>query len=63
MHTVFKRLYALLNFQDFTGNNNQYAVVKNKISNPFDAIAVRIVPIEFSGRIALRVELYGCDIK
>ncbi|XP_074633812.1 neuropilin-1a-like [Acropora palmata] len=47
----------------FTGNNNQYAVVKNKISNPFDAIAVRIVPIEFSGRIALRVELYGCDIK
>lgn len=50
-------------FQNFKGNKNQYAVVTNKIANPFEAVAVRILPTDFYGRIALRIELYGCDIK
>lgn len=48
---------------NFTGNKNQNAVVTNKIANPFEATAVRIIPTTFYGRIALRIELYGCDIK
>lgn len=49
--------------QDFQGNTNQYTVAKNKIENPFQAVAVRIIPIAYDGRIALRIELYGCDMK
>ncbi|XP_078380600.1 retinoschisin-like isoform X2 [Oculina patagonica] len=46
----------------FQGNTNKDDVVKNKINNPFQADTVRIIPTAFSGRIALRIELYGCDI-
>ncbi|KAL9963454.1 hypothetical protein ACROYT_G026965 [Oculina patagonica] len=46
----------------FQGNTNKDDVVKNRIGNPFQADTVRIIPTAYHGRIALRVELYGCDV-
>jgi len=48
--------------QRFSGNKNKDDEVKNKITNPFQADTVRIIPTDFSGRIALRIELYGCEV-
>ncbi|KAM7444352.1 hypothetical protein ABFA07_007022 [Porites harrisoni] len=47
---------------DFTGNVDREAVVTNQFENPFETIALRIMPTVWNGRIALRIELYGCDI-
>ncbi|XP_078381344.1 coagulation factor V-like [Oculina patagonica] len=46
----------------FQGNTNKDDVATNEITNPFEADTVRIIPTAYSGRIALRIELYGCDI-
>jgi len=46
----------------FPGNKNKDDEVRNKITNPFQADTVRIIPTAFSGRIALRIELYGCEV-
>ncbi|XP_020601598.1 EGF-like repeat and discoidin I-like domain-containing protein 3 isoform X1 [Orbicella faveolata] len=46
----------------FPGNKNKDGEVKNKITNPFQGDTVRIKPTAFSGRIALRIELYGCEV-
>lgn len=46
----------------FPGNNNANGYVKNLISKPFRCIALRIRPIGWEQRPAMRTELYGCDV-
>ena len=57
---IFHIPFSLI--QIFQGNTNKDDVVKNKIGNPFQADTVRIVRTAFHGRIALRMEFYGCDV-
>ena len=49
--------------QIFEGNQNTNGVVKNTLGHPFTAKYVRIRPENWSGKIALRVELYGCTVE
>lgn len=36
--------------------------MKKKINNPFEADSVRLTSLDYSGKVALRIELYGCDV-
>ncbi len=60
MALLFHISFSLI--QIFQGNINKDDVVMNKINDPFQADTVRIIPKVWAGRIALRVELYGCDV-
>ncbi|XP_048588810.1 lactadherin [Nematostella vectensis] len=44
----------------FQGNRDMSSVAYNKFLRPFKATTIRLLPRLWSGRIALRVELYGC---
>ncbi|XP_022790773.1 EGF-like repeat and discoidin I-like domain-containing protein 3 [Stylophora pistillata] len=46
----------------FPGNSNANGNVKNLISKPFRCIALRIRPISWEQRPAMRTEVYGCDV-
>lgn len=48
--------------QVFQGNTNADGHVKNRISNPFHCVALRILPITWVERAAMRTEVYGCDV-
>ncbi|OWA52159.1 putative Neurexin-4 [Hypsibius exemplaris] len=45
----------------FPGNNNSHAVHRNDFPHPVVARFVRVNPRQWSGMIALRIELFGCD--
>ncbi|XP_078347947.1 lactadherin-like [Oculina patagonica] len=44
----------------FQGNTDRYAVVSHNLIPPIRACYIRIVPVEWHSRIALRAEFYGC---
>ncbi|XP_031570338.1 EGF-like repeat and discoidin I-like domain-containing protein 3 [Actinia tenebrosa] len=46
--------------QIYQGNTDMNTVVKNAISQPFLATAVRLMPQAWNACIAMRIELYGC---
>ncbi|CAG7823734.1 unnamed protein product [Allacma fusca] len=52
---------GLDNIQLFKGNRNGDRVHTNKFETPIIAQFIRINPTRWEDRIAMRVELYGCD--
>ncbi|XP_031557280.1 retinoschisin-like [Actinia tenebrosa] len=46
----------------FMGNTDFTGIVKNSFTKPFIADIIKIKPLEYDGRIALRIELYGCSV-
>ena len=49
--------------QAFTGNKDADSVVKNTLTQPLHARYVRILVKTWHGRVAMRIELYGCSGK
>ncbi|KAJ7392555.1 hypothetical protein OS493_010201 [Desmophyllum pertusum] len=60
--TAWKTHKQGLNRMVFQGNTNADGHVKNRISNPFRCVALRILPITWVERAAMRTEVYGCDV-
>ncbi|KAK3698553.1 hypothetical protein QZH41_014476, partial [Actinostola sp. cb2023] len=46
----------------FTGNSDGNSIVKNTFTSPIVTDTIKLIPIAWNGRIALRIELYGCDM-
>ncbi|XP_043928298.1 coagulation factor V isoform X2 [Protopterus annectens] len=46
----------------FEGNNNAYGIKQNSFDPPIHARYIRVHPTNYYGRLALRMELYGCDL-
>lgn len=46
--------------QVFAGNTDRYTVVTHDLENPIITKFIRILPITWQSRIALRAEFYGC---
>ena len=51
---------AFLDAQAFYGNADRNTVVKQELEPPIVARFLRIYPVKYNGRPALRLELYGC---
>lgn len=45
----------------FNGNQDRNSVVTNQLHSPIRALYLRISPLFWTGKIALRVEIYGCN--
>ena len=48
--------------QVFPGNNDKISIAKETVSPAIFARFVRIHPVSWNGRIAMRVEFHGCYV-
>lgn len=53
---------TVLSFQIFEGNSNTKGHMKNFFNPPIISRFIRIIPKTWNQSIALRLELFGCDI-
>ena len=54
--------FLLFGFQIFEGNTNTKGHVKNFFNPPIISRFIRVIPKTWNQSIALRLELFGCDI-
>ncbi|EDO48832.1 predicted protein, partial [Nematostella vectensis] len=45
----------------FIGNTNQMSVARQTFKMPITTHAIRVLPVAYHGRAAMRLELYGCQ--
>lgn len=60
--SIHLTLYECVVFQRFRGNLDSSRVTPNSFSPPIVARYIRIQPIGFVQKPALRLELLGCDL-
>uniref|UniRef100_A0A8C3HC73 F5/8 type C domain-containing protein n=1 Tax=Chrysemys picta bellii TaxID=8478 RepID=A0A8C3HC73_CHRPI len=58
----FSLIHCFVYFQVFVGNENSSGQVKHFLNPPIFSRFIRIVPKTWNRSIALRVELFGCDL-
>lgn len=63
MSHVWQISLGLFSLQTFAGNTNADGVMHHRLLHPVRARFVRFVPLEWnpSGKIGMRVEVYGCS--
>ena len=52
--------FFLIRIQIFSANSDRNTIVYNVLSPPITARYIRIAPCTYHGKVAMRMEIYGC---
>ena len=52
--------FFLIRIQIFSANSDRNTIVYNVLSPPITARYIRIAPWTYHGKVAMRMEIYGC---